>query len=86
MDLDKIDRDEVKYVAGRRGFFKKAGDFSIKSALASLPICFGDDSKNCASSNKLRHGCFELRAYAGIPGGRILYDGVKRFRAYSFCR
>lgn len=38
LDFDKIDQDEVKYAAGRRGFFKKAGDVSIKAALASLPI------------------------------------------------
>ena len=38
LDLDKIDQEEVKNVAGRRGFFQKAGDFSMKAALASLPI------------------------------------------------
>lgn len=38
MDLDTIDQDEVKVVADRRGFFKKAGDFSVKAALASLPV------------------------------------------------
>jgi rubrerythrin len=38
LDLDKIDQDEVKYEAGRRGFFQKAGDFSVKAALASLPV------------------------------------------------
>lgn len=38
IDIDKIDHDEVKHLADRRGFFKKAGDFSVKAALASLPI------------------------------------------------
>lgn len=38
IDLDKVDQDEVKMIAGRRGFFKKAGDFSLKGALAYLPI------------------------------------------------
>ena len=38
IDLDNIDQDEVKHAAGRRGFFKKAGDFSVKAALASLPV------------------------------------------------
>jgi hypothetical protein len=38
LDLDKIDQDEVKHAAGRRSFFKQAGDFSIKAALASLPL------------------------------------------------
>jgi hypothetical protein len=38
LDLDKLDQDEVKTIAGRRGFFQKAGDFSVKAALASLPI------------------------------------------------
>ncbi len=38
LDLEKIDQDEVKTFAGRRGFFKKAGDFSIKAALATLPV------------------------------------------------
>jgi hypothetical protein len=38
LDLTKIDDDEVKHVAGRRGFFAKAGDFSIKAALAALPV------------------------------------------------
>lgn len=38
LDLDKIDQEEIKYAAGRRGFFKKASDFSVKAALASLPI------------------------------------------------
>lgn len=38
MDLDKIDQDEVKNNAGRRGFFSKAGDLSMKTVLASLPI------------------------------------------------
>lgn len=38
LDLDKVDQDEAKDLAGRRGFFKKAGDFSLKSALAVLPV------------------------------------------------
>lgn len=38
MDLDKIDQDEVKHNNDRRGFFRKAGDLSIKTMLASLPI------------------------------------------------
>jgi hypothetical protein len=38
LDLDKIDRDEVKHLTGRRQFFSKAGDFSVKAALAVLPI------------------------------------------------
>jgi hypothetical protein len=38
LDLDKLDKDEVKTVADRRGFFQKAGDFSMKAALASLPV------------------------------------------------
>lgn len=38
LDIDKVDNDEVKDAANRRGFFKKAGDFSVKAALASLPI------------------------------------------------
>lgn len=36
-DLNKIDNDEVKAVA-RRSFFKHAGDFSVKAALATLPV------------------------------------------------
>ncbi len=38
MDLDKIDQDQIKHGADRRGFFKKAGDLSIKTVLAALPI------------------------------------------------
>jgi hypothetical protein len=38
MDLDKVDQDEVKHLNARRGFMKKAGDFSFKAALATLPI------------------------------------------------
>lgn len=37
-DLNKIDHDEVKAVGKRRGFIKQAGQFSVKAALASLPI------------------------------------------------
>lgn len=38
LDLSKIDQDEVKTVGERRGFLKKAGEFSFKAALASLPV------------------------------------------------
>jgi hypothetical protein len=38
IDLSKVDDDEVKNIATRRGFFKKAGDFSVKAALAALPV------------------------------------------------
>lgn len=38
LDLEKLDQDEVANMAGRRGFFKKAGDFSVKAALATLPV------------------------------------------------
>ena len=38
LDLKTIDQDEVKTVAHRRGFIKKAGDFSVKAALATLPM------------------------------------------------
>ncbi len=38
LDLDKVDQDEVKHLNERRGFIKKAGQFSFKAALASLPI------------------------------------------------
>jgi rubrerythrin len=38
LDLGKVDHDEVKTIALRRGFIKKAGDFSIKAALATLPL------------------------------------------------
>jgi rubrerythrin len=37
-DLDKVDKEEVKHVADRRSFFKHAGDFSVKAALATLPV------------------------------------------------
>lgn len=37
LDLDKIDQDEVKFEGKRRGFIKKAGEFSFKSLLAALP-------------------------------------------------
>lgn len=40
LDLSNTDQDEVKAVALRRGFIKKAGDFSLKAALATLPIAF----------------------------------------------
>jgi rubrerythrin len=38
LDLNKIDQAEITSVAARRGFFKKAGDISIKAALASVPL------------------------------------------------
>jgi len=38
LDFDKIDQDEVKHVADRRGFFKHAKEFSAKAAFAALPI------------------------------------------------
>lgn len=38
LDLSKVDHDEVKAIGERRGFMKKAGQFSLKAALASLPI------------------------------------------------
>lgn len=38
VDLDKIDQDEVKHAATRRDFFKQAGDFSVKTALAAIPL------------------------------------------------
>src|SRR5688572_10395877 len=37
MDFSKIDQDEVKSVGARRGFMKKAGQYSVKAALATLP-------------------------------------------------
>lgn len=37
IDLDKVDQDEVKHQSERRGFIKKAGQFSLKAALAALP-------------------------------------------------
>ena len=36
LDLKSIDQDEVKAVGERRGFMKKAGEFSLKAALAML--------------------------------------------------
>lgn len=38
VDLGKVDQDEVKSVGARRGFIKKAGEFSFKAALAALPV------------------------------------------------
>lgn len=38
LDLNNVDQDEVKTVAERRGFIKKAGDFSLKAALATVPL------------------------------------------------
>jgi rubrerythrin len=38
LDLNKVDHDEVKAVGERRGFIRKAGEFSFKAALASLPV------------------------------------------------
>ena len=38
IDLGKVDQDEVKYEGARRGFVKKAGSFSLKAALAALPV------------------------------------------------
>lgn len=38
IDLDKVDQDEVKFQSARRCFIKKAGQFSFKAALATLPI------------------------------------------------
>lgn len=38
LDLDKVDQDEVKCVGARRGFIKKAGEISVKAALATLPV------------------------------------------------
>ena len=38
LDSDKIDQDEVKFVGERRGFLRKAGNFSWKAALATLPV------------------------------------------------
>ncbi|HEY0743487.1 MAG TPA: ferritin-like domain-containing protein [Chryseosolibacter sp.] len=37
-DLSQTDQDEIKSVAMRRGFIKKASDFSLKAALATLPV------------------------------------------------
>jgi len=38
LDFDKIDQDEIKYLADRRGFFKQAKQFSVKAAFAAVPI------------------------------------------------
>jgi rubrerythrin len=38
LDFDKIDQDEIKNTAVRRGFIKKAGAFSVKATLAMLPV------------------------------------------------
>lgn len=38
LDLNNVDQDEVKTVGERRGFIKKAGQFSLKAALATLPM------------------------------------------------
>ncbi len=38
LDLNKIDQDEVKTISERRGFIKQAGNFSLKAALAALPV------------------------------------------------
>ncbi|HYC85639.1 MAG TPA: ferritin-like domain-containing protein [Chryseosolibacter sp.] len=38
LDLSKVDHDEIKSIGERRGFMKKAGQFSLKAALATLPI------------------------------------------------
>lgn len=38
LDLNKIDHDEVKSVSERRGFIRKAGEFSFKAALATIPV------------------------------------------------
>jgi hypothetical protein len=38
LDLNKVDEDEVKTMPGRRDFFKKAGDFSLKAAMATIPV------------------------------------------------
>ena len=38
LQLDKIDQEEFLKPAMRRGLFKKAGDFSLKAALTSIPF------------------------------------------------
>lgn len=38
LEVDKIDQDEVKFIGERRCFIRKASDFSLKAALATLPI------------------------------------------------
>lgn len=38
IDLGRVDQDEVKSMSKRRGFIKNAGDFSLKAALATLPV------------------------------------------------
>jgi rubrerythrin len=37
LDFKVIDQDEVKSLAGRRHFFKQAGDFGVKAAMAAVP-------------------------------------------------
>lgn len=38
IDLSNVDQDEIKHEAARRGFIKKAGQFSVKAVLATLPV------------------------------------------------
>jgi hypothetical protein len=38
IDLSKVDQDEMKSIGARRGFMKKAGSFSVKAAIAALPV------------------------------------------------
>jgi rubrerythrin len=38
IDLAKVDHEEIKSVAARRGFIKNAGQYSLKAVLASLPV------------------------------------------------
>lgn len=38
LDPEKIDQDEIRHIAARRGFFAKAGSLTLKAALASLPL------------------------------------------------
>ena len=38
LNLEKIDQEEFLKPALRRGLFKKAGDYSLKAALASIPF------------------------------------------------
>jgi hypothetical protein len=38
LDPSRVDQDEVKYVADRRGFFQSAREFGLKAALASVPF------------------------------------------------
>lgn len=37
VDLDKVDQDELNFLAERRGFFKHAKQLSIKTAMAAIP-------------------------------------------------